>query len=166
MNSRVQVIKKLNKLRRRIKLTKTFTSIILQISINYVGRTRLKLSSPNPDGRTAGFVTLNTWGFDNTNFPGSTDSTPLHSASFKKLQNQKVSYNHNQCLYVLHSFTHSDTFYSIVIEVINAWYVAIFVCYGLHTTKSLWMKDLKESTLDKLSANQKHDLHVELLFIV
>ena len=69
-----------------------FINLIYNPFINYVGRTRLKLSSPNPDGRTAGFVTLNTWGFDDSNFSGSTDSTPLHTASFKKLQNQKVSY--------------------------------------------------------------------------
>jgi hypothetical protein len=53
-------------------------------------RTRLKLSSPNPDGRTAGFVTLNTWVFDNIKIPGSTDSTPLHTASFNQFQKQKV----------------------------------------------------------------------------
>ena len=56
---------------------------------------RLKLSSPNPDGRTAGFVTLSTWGFDITNIPGSSESTPFHTASFKKFQNEKVLVDHN-----------------------------------------------------------------------
>ena len=61
-----------------------------KLTIDIKGRMRLKLSSPNPDGRTAGFITLSTWGFDITNIPGSSESTPFHTASFKKLQNQKV----------------------------------------------------------------------------
>ena len=56
-----------------------------------LGRSRLKLESPNPDGRTAGFVTLNCWTFDNTKFAGSTDSTPLHSASHK-VKYRKTNY--------------------------------------------------------------------------
>ena len=40
-------------------------------------RIRLKLESPNPDGRTAGFITINTWMFD-LKIPASTDSTPVH----------------------------------------------------------------------------------------
>ena len=41
---------------------------------------RLKLDSPNPDGRTAGFVTLNACFYDNR-IPASTDSTPVHRPS-------------------------------------------------------------------------------------
>ena len=43
---------------------------------------RLKLESPNPDGRTAGFVTLNA-GFYDSKIPASTDSTPVHRPSPK-----------------------------------------------------------------------------------
>ena len=39
--------------------------------IKQSGRIRLKLESPNPDGRTAGFVTLNAWSFD-SKIPAST----------------------------------------------------------------------------------------------
>jgi hypothetical protein len=46
--------------------------------LKHSGRSRLKLESPNPDGRTAGFVTLNCWNFDDSRIPGSTDSTPVH----------------------------------------------------------------------------------------
>ncbi len=35
------------------------------------------MESPNPDGRSAGFVTLNCWGFDSA-VAASTDSTPIH----------------------------------------------------------------------------------------
>ncbi|XP_059080345.1 inositol polyphosphate-4-phosphatase type I A-like isoform X1 [Tigriopus californicus] len=42
------------------------------------GRSRLKLESPNPEGRNAGFVTLNAWTFE-VKVPGSTDSTPYHT---------------------------------------------------------------------------------------
>ena len=45
-------------------------------------RIRLKLDSPNPDGRTAGFVTLTTWMFE-AKIPASTDSTPVHRPSPK-----------------------------------------------------------------------------------
>ena len=46
----------------------------------FLGRIRLKLESPNPDGRTAGFVTLTSRTFD-PKLPGSTDSTPVHKPS-------------------------------------------------------------------------------------
>ena len=48
--------------------------------IKQAGRIRLKLESPNPDGRTAGFVTLNAWSFD-SKIPASTDSTPVHQVA-------------------------------------------------------------------------------------
>ena len=41
---------------------------------------RLKLESPNPDGRTAGFVTINATFYD-SRIPASTDSTPVHRPS-------------------------------------------------------------------------------------
>lgn len=44
----------------------------------HLGRSRLKLESPNPEGRNAGFVTLNAWTFE-VKVPGSTDSTPYHT---------------------------------------------------------------------------------------
>ncbi len=40
----------------------------------------MKLNSPNPDGRTAGFVTLATKSFE-SKIPGSTDSTPVHCSN-------------------------------------------------------------------------------------
>eukprot|EP00095_Tigriopus_kingsejongensis_P011180 maker-scaffold456_size166325-snap-gene-0.28 protein:Tk11180 transcript:maker-scaffold456_size166325-snap-gene-0.28-mRNA-1 annotation:"type i inositol- -bisphosphate 4-phosphatase-like" len=43
------------------------------------GRSRLKLESPNPEGRNAGFVTINAWTFE-VKVPGSTDSTPYHTS--------------------------------------------------------------------------------------
>ena len=54
---------------------------LIFISI-HEGRTRLKLNSPNPDGRTAGFVTLATKSFE-SKVPGSTDSTPVHKSNVK-----------------------------------------------------------------------------------
>ena len=52
------------------------------ISLQFISpvRTRLKLESPNPEGRTAGFVTMTTWAFEQK-LPGSTDSTPYHTSS-------------------------------------------------------------------------------------
>lgn len=52
----------------------------LNFYLNVIGRTRLKLNSPNPDGRTAGFVTLTTKSFE-SKIPGSTDSTPVHKSN-------------------------------------------------------------------------------------
>ena len=46
-------------------------------------RIRLKLESPNPDGRTAGFVTITSWIFD-LKIPASTDSTPVHRPTHGK----------------------------------------------------------------------------------
>ena len=43
----------------------------------FSGRLRLKLDSPNPEGRSAGFVSMTGWGFD-PRVPSSTDSTPVH----------------------------------------------------------------------------------------
>ena len=74
------------------------------INFTLTGRTRLKLSSPNPDGRTAGFVTLNCWTFDITKIAGSTDSTPLHSASYQEAQVQKVSNILGSTKIPLHSY--------------------------------------------------------------
>ena len=48
-------------------------------------RIRLKLESPNPDGRTAGFVTITSWIFD-LKIPASTDSTPVHRPTHGKKQ--------------------------------------------------------------------------------
>ena len=76
-----------------------------KLTIDIKGRMRLKLSSPNPDGRTAGFITLSTWGFDITNIPGSSESTPFHTASFKMLQNQKVI-KRNYHIMISHSDLH------------------------------------------------------------
>ena len=45
-------------------------------------------------------------------------------------------------------------------------WMLLFVHVTLCNYRNLWMKDLNESALDKLSANQKHDLHRELLFII
>ena len=47
-------------------------------------RIRLKLESPNPDGRTAGFITINSWMFD-LKIPASTDSTPVHRPNHGKV---------------------------------------------------------------------------------
>ena len=56
----------------------------------YIGRTRLKLSSPNPEGRNVGFVTINCWSFDNIRIPGSADSTPLHSTLYKVSESVEI----------------------------------------------------------------------------
>ena len=48
--------------------------------IFFSGRIRLKLESPNPDGRTAGFVSLVSRSFE-PKLPGSTDSTPVHKVN-------------------------------------------------------------------------------------
>lgn len=66
----------------------TSTSTLLGTAQTCIGdlkhgeRIRLKLDSPNPDGRTAGFVTIATWMFD-SKIPASTDSTPIHRPSPK-----------------------------------------------------------------------------------
>ena len=79
-------------LRERFTATSTLlgTSSVSMADLKKTGRTRLKLSSPNPDGRTAGFVSLTTWGFDIMKIPASTDSTPLHSVSTKLYSVQNV----------------------------------------------------------------------------
>ena len=56
--------------------------------IKQSGRIRLKLESPNPDGRTAGFVTLNAWSFD-SKIPASTDSTPVHQIADVRKQHKR-----------------------------------------------------------------------------
>ncbi|CAB4066700.1 unnamed protein product [Lepeophtheirus salmonis] len=48
-------------------------------SIKGSGRVRLKLESPNPEGRTAGFITLNAWSLITESHSASTDSTPSHN---------------------------------------------------------------------------------------
>ena len=79
-------------LRERFTATSTLlgTSNVSMADLKKTGRIRLKLSSPNPDGRTAGFVSLNSWGFDVMKIPASTDSTPLHLASTKPCSVQNV----------------------------------------------------------------------------
>ena len=54
-------------------------------------RIRLKLESPNPDGRTAGFVTITSWIFD-LKIPASTDSTPVHRPTHGKNPTFKIDY--------------------------------------------------------------------------
>ena len=53
-------------------------------------RIRLKLESPNPDGRTAGFVTITSWIFD-LKIPASTDSTPVHRPTHGKNPTFKIN---------------------------------------------------------------------------
>ena len=71
----------------------TSTSTLLGSAITSISelkhgeRIRLKLDSPNPDGRTAGFVTIATWMFE-TKIPASTDSTPVHRPSPIMMQNE------------------------------------------------------------------------------
>ena len=53
-------------------------------------RLRMKLESPNPSGRTAGFITLTTWFFD-SKIPASTDSTPVHVTKAVKGHKRSLS---------------------------------------------------------------------------
>ena len=69
-------------MREKYTSTKTLlgTSLTSVSDLKNSPKMRLKLESPNPDGRTAGFVTLNATFFD-TKIPASTDSTPVHRPS-------------------------------------------------------------------------------------
>ena len=66
-------------MRERYTSTQTLlgTASTTVAEVKQSNRMRLKLDSPNPDGRTAGFVTLISWMFD-SKIPASTDSTPVH----------------------------------------------------------------------------------------
>ena len=46
--------------------------------MNFLERVRLKLESPNPDGRGAGFITVTSWSVEREN-GCSTNSTPSHT---------------------------------------------------------------------------------------
>ena len=66
-------------MRERYTSTRTLlgTACTTIADVKQSSRMRLKLDSPNPDGRTAGFITLISWMFD-SKIPASTDSTPVH----------------------------------------------------------------------------------------
>jgi len=98
INAKTQVKICAQDLRERLTMTRTTlgNAFVTLEDLLAAERVRLKLESPNPDGRSAGFVTITSWSVEREN-GCSTNSTPSHTVQTIDRSSTNSVQRHRRC---------------------------------------------------------------------